>query len=102
MKGKAHLWPAIIASLILLIALAPLPYIYYQLLRWIVCGIAIFMVSRAYGGKRWWAIITFGIIAILFNPIFIIFSEKGIWQVIDVLCAIAFIVSIPLELCRSQ
>ena len=94
MAGRPNLWLAIIAGAMLLIGIFPLPYGYFQLLRWITCGIAIFLVYIAYRYKKVWVAVIFGVIAILFNPIFIIHFEKNVWQWIDAICAAVFITSI--------
>jgi hypothetical protein len=94
MTGRPHLWPAIIAAVMLLIAIAPLPYGYYQLLRWIICGIAVFLIYIAYSYKKAWVAVIFCIIAILFNPIFTIHFDKNIWQWIDCICGVVFIASV--------
>lgn len=57
-------------------------------------GIAVFMAYTAYSYKKLWVIFPFCVIAVSFNPIFIIYSEKMIWQFIDVICGITFVASI--------
>jgi len=94
MAGRPHLWPAVIAAIILLIGIFPLPYGYFQVLRWIVCGISILLVYLAYSYKKLWIAAIFGVIAILFNPFFTIHFEKNIWQWIDFVCGAVFITSI--------
>jgi hypothetical protein len=91
---QPHFWPAIIAAIMLLVAIAPFPYGYYQFLRWIICGIAIFIAYTTYHINRIWFMALFVAIAILFNPIMIIHFEKEIWQFIDIVCAAVFIASI--------
>jgi len=94
LAGRPHLFPAIIAAVMLFIGIFPLPYGYYQFFRWIICGIAIFIVYKAYTYKSAWIAAIFGAIAILFNPIFIIHFEKDIWRWIDFVCGAVFITSI--------
>lgn len=94
MATMPHLWPAILAGIMLIIGIFPLPYGYFQLLRWIVCGIAVFIVYQAYTYKKAWVAIIFCVIAILFNPIRTIHFEKNVWQWIDAICAAVFITSI--------
>ncbi len=94
MAGRPHLWPAIIAAIMLFIGISLLPYGYYQFLRWIICGIAIFIAYKAYTYKKVWVAIVFCIVAILFNPIFTIHFEKDIWQWLDCICGAVFITSI--------
>ncbi len=94
MATRPHLWPAIIAGIILFIGIFPLPYGYFQLLRWIVCGVAVFIVYKAYTYKNAGVAIIFCIVAVLFNPIRTVYFEKNVWQWIDSICAAVFITSI--------
>lgn len=93
MRKRPHLIPALIVAAMLLIAIAPLPYGYYQLLRWVTCGVAVFIAIQAYSWKKIWAIWLFAVIAVLFNPLIPIHLTKEIWQPIDIICALAFGVS---------
>ena len=73
-----------IASAMLLIAAAPLPYAYYMLLRLIVCGVFIYAsiiaVDRSYKTLPW----IYGLLAIIFNPIIKIHLPKEAWAIVDV------------------
>ncbi len=91
LKNRPHLIPSLIAALMLLGALADWPYAYYQLLRWVVCGAAIFVAVSTYGWQKLWATWLFGFVAVLFNPLAPIHLARDVWQPIDVLCAILFI-----------
>lgn len=75
--------PRVIAGLMLLWAIADNPYAYYQILRWVVCGVSgygAFMAMEA-ERKSWaWA---FGIVAVLFNPIAPIHFDRETWAPID-------------------
>ena len=96
MKGRPHLIPALVAAIMLIIGIAPLSYYgYYQLLRWIVCGVAVFIAITSYRWGKMWAVGIFGVVAVLFNPILPIHLTKQIWQPIDAACAVLFVVSIP-------
>jgi len=64
-----HLIPCIIAAIMLLGSLARWPYGYYQLLRFVVCGVSVYVAYVAYKWQKIWATWLFGIIAVLFNPI---------------------------------
>jgi len=90
MEKRPHLIPAIIAALILLGALGDWPYGYYQLLRWITCGAAVFVAFMAYNWQKVWVMWLFGIIAVLFNPLVPIHMTKELWQPIDVIFALLF------------
>jgi len=89
---RPHLIPTIIAAIMLLLALAPWPYGYYQVLRLVVCGVAVYVAFMAYTCQKMWTVWLFGFIAVLFNPLLPIYLSRHIWQPIDVLCGILFMV----------
>jgi hypothetical protein len=94
MKGKPHLIPAVIVAVMLCVALAPLAYGYYQVLRWVTCGVAVFIAVMAYRWGKVWAMGVFGLIAVLFNPIWPIHLTKNIWMPIDLMCAALFVTGV--------
>lgn len=94
MGRRRHVIPALIVVVMLLIAVAPLPYGYYQVLRWLICGVAVFIAFEAYRWGKRWATWLFGIIAVLFNPVLPVHLSKEVWQPIDVVCALLFGMSI--------
>jgi hypothetical protein len=80
-----------------LIALANLPYGYYQLLRIVVSGSAMWI---AYSFHRHSSIIgafVFGAIAIIFNPIAKIHMEREVHSVVNVLTALALVIGLLLQ-----
>jgi hypothetical protein len=91
LEKRPHLIPATIATTMLLLALAPWPYGYYQMLRFVVCGVSVYVAFKAYNWQRIWATWLFGFIAVLFNPLILIHLSREIWQPIDVICGILFI-----------
>lgn len=94
MNNRPHLIPALSSAVMLLGAIAPLPYGYYQLLRWVICGVAIFTAVSAYRWGKTWATWLFGVVAALFNPIVPIHLTREIWQPIDLAAALLFGLSI--------
>jgi len=92
LKKRPHLIPAIIAALMLLGSLAHWPYGYYQLLRFVVCGISVYVAYVAYNWQKLWATYLLGFIALLFNPLVPIHLSIELWQPIDLICAVLFIV----------
>ena len=85
---------SIILSIILLItAIADLGLGigYYQILRWLVTIGAIYWILQ-FNNKNQGLFITFCIIAILFNPIAPIYLDRELWQIIDFITAIIFII----------
>ena len=76
---------------LLVVALLPLPYGYYQFLR-IAITIASGLVAYSCfsEGKQGWAV-GFGAICILFNPIIPVHLSKSMWAPIDVAVALVFL-----------
>ncbi len=89
-EKRPHMIPSLVAALMLLGGLARWPYGYYQLLRFVVCGVSVYVIYMAYNWQRKWAIWLFGFIAFLFNPIIPIHLSREIWQPIDAGCALLF------------
>ena len=88
---KKH-WYLLVAGIFLLGALGSWPYAYYQLLRWVVCGVGAYSAYMAYeSGRTGWAWL-FGIVAILFNPIIPFYMQRETWQVLDIAAAFPFLV----------
>ena len=79
----------IVAGL-LLIALLPLPYFYYQLLRIVVIVAAAIYAYKFYKDNQMAKVITFGIIALIWNPIFPIYMDKSVWMILDIVGAVVF------------
>jgi hypothetical protein len=90
MSDRPHTFPALIAAIMLLLAIAPLPYGYYQFMRWVVCGIAVYIAVIAYRWDSKWATWVFGAVAVLFNPIFPVHLSRDIWLPIDGIGALLF------------
>lgn len=84
----------LIAASLLFFAILPLPGGYYQFLRLIVCGVCCYgvLVSRESVSPVW--LICFGLVALLFNPIFPIHLEREIWRFIDVGSGMIILVSV--------
>ena len=91
MEKRPGLIPASVASVMLFLALAPWPYGYYQLLRFVVCGVGAYTAFLAYEWQKLWATWLFALIAVLFNPLIPIHLPREAWQLIDVVCTFLFI-----------
>jgi hypothetical protein len=66
-----------------MIAVLPLPYGFYMLLRLAVCGCTAYLAYYSYkvGLQGWaWAL---AIMAVLFNPLVPVYLFKGPWIIID-------------------
>ena len=91
LEKRPHLIPAAIAAVMLFGALGDWPYGYYQLLRFVVCGVGVYVAYMAYSWKKLWATWLFGIIGVLFNPLVPIHLSRDLWQPADMICAVLFI-----------
>lgn len=98
LEKRPHLISSSLAAIMLLLALAPWPYGYYQVLRLVVCGVSVYTAFVTYQWGKLWATWVFGFIAILFNPLIPIHLSRELWQPIDVICALMFtVVAITLK-----
>ncbi len=89
-KTNKLLWIGPIA--LLLIALLSLPYYYYQLMRWAICGCAAYIAYQLYKEKGCgFLTVGFVVVAILYNPIEPIHLFKEAWIVINIITVFVFI-----------
>ena len=81
-----------ICGILLFIACARLPIGYYMVLRIAVAtGAGLVIINEYKGGFSLWVVV-FGLIAIVFNPLFPVYlQKKSIWIPIDIICGILFI-----------
>lgn len=80
-----------ISMIVLLIAVIPIwPYVFYQLLKLVVCGTAIFSayLYNKEKSKKWmWIMI---VIALIFNPINPLYFGHFLWSIVDLIVAWMF------------
>jgi hypothetical protein len=88
-------WIPMVASIVMLImaSAGDWPYGFYQLLRIVVFGSAIFVVVHTMNHRPYWPWVMSGI-AILFNPILPISFTQEDWQPIDFSVAVVFVVAL--------
>lgn len=77
----------------LLLALLPMPYGYFQLLRLIVTIASAVAAYEEYVMKRHGWVFTFVIICLLFNPVFIVSFSRATWMLLDTVTAVVFFLS---------
>lgn len=97
-------WPLWVVPICMsLLALAPLPYGYYMLLRLVVCGACILLVLREHSIRGWgfWAA-ALGLVALLFNPIFRIHLSRELWIPLNIACAALFAAHLVVNIKRSR
>lgn len=85
----AAVW--LVPAAMLVVAVFPLPYGYYTLLRLVVCvaaSVLVWQELRARGGVSAWTV-GLALVALLFNPIVPIYLDREAWLPIDLAAAAA-------------
>lgn len=82
-----------VLSLLFIIFIYPLPYGFYTLNRIITTFFSIVGAFFAWDKKRFLSY-TFITAAVLFNPVIPIHLTRGIWQIIDIVAVLPFLVLI--------
>lgn len=80
-----------VAMIGLLIAVIPIwPYVFYQLLKLVICGAAVFSTYLYHKEKnrKWMWIMV--VIAVIFNPINVLYFGAFFWSIIDLIVAWLF------------
>src|SRR5690606_9253221 len=80
-----------ITAAMLFVAVAPLPYGYYTLLRVVACCVFAFAAYCMANQKAHAASCVFGLFALTFNPLIPIHFAKEVWVVIDVAAGIVLL-----------
>jgi len=84
----------VITALVLVVgAVATLPYGYFQFLRVLVCGCAGYLWYLLFASDKHsgWMVVT-GVVAVLFNPFLPIYLPRGVWQILDVASAVLLVI----------
>jgi len=87
----------LILAALMLICLAPMPYGYFQLVRFVAMVAFGLMAYQYYSRHKTIAATVFGVLALLFQPIYKIALGRATWNVVDVLVAILLIGLFVLE-----
>ena len=78
---------------VLVAALLPWPYGYYNFLRFCICGAASFLAYQQWthddAASKW--VVILGAIALLYNPLVPIHLTREIWTVLNIGTAMAFV-----------
>ena len=108
-KIVGHIIPSLISIIMLGLCVEQWPYLYYMLLRWVVCVsallVAVFAYVRSdsliYNGNHKVSIYInrafmgiFGFITLLFNPLLPIHLNRDIWVPIDLFTAVFFFIGL--------
>ena len=82
----------IILAALMLLCLAPMPYGYFQLVRFLSTIFFGVMVYRYYMERKEWLAYTFGTLVLLFQPFYKIALGRTVWNIVDVIVAIGLLV----------
>lgn len=82
----------IILAVLLLLCLAPMPYGYYILVRWAAMVVFAVTAFNYYAENKKELAVTFGALALLFQPFIKIALGRTIWNIVDVAVAILLLV----------
>ena len=81
----------IILAVLLLLCLAPMPYGYYELVRFVAMAAFAYLAYCHFKSKEEGLGILFASLALLFQPFFKIALGRTIWNIVDVIVAIGLI-----------
>lgn len=81
----------LIMAVLLLLCLAPMPYGYYQLVRFVSMVVFGIMAYQYYEEKKAVLMMVFGSLALLFQPLIKVALGRTIWNIVDVAVAMLLI-----------
>jgi hypothetical protein len=84
-------WVAILAALLCFAAVTNLPYGFYKLLRWVVCGVSFSLAYQSHNRGRLSWVWIFAFVAVIFSPVFRMPFEREVWRVFNVIAGVALI-----------
>ena len=94
MKNWIHFhWLRVLAIVLVLGALASFPFVYYQLMNWVVVVAALVTAYQAHQHKLEFVMWLFVALAIIFNPLAPLYLRQDVWRVADIIAAMFFVVA---------
>jgi hypothetical protein len=87
----------IIWIILLCISFLKLDYFYYQILKWYIFWLSLYLVNIYYENKRENWMWNFWFIAIVYNPIAPIYFWRELWLIIDTITIIIYSINIKKE-----
>ena len=91
----------LILAAMMLLCLAPMPYGYFQLVRFLATVAFGIMAYQYYTKHKTVAAYTFGVLALLFQPMYKIALGRVLWNVVDVIVALLLIALFVMEWRKS-
>ena len=86
-------WLKLLAIVMLLGALYTFPFVYYQLMNWVVVGASLVTVQQAYQRNITPLGWLFALVAVVFNPLAPLYLRADVWNIVDIVAAVLFIIS---------
>ncbi|MHB1341345.1 MAG: DUF6804 family protein [Coriobacteriia bacterium] len=81
----------IVVALLVFVGLGDMPYGYYMLLRFVTCGVSLYLLFGASLQLEPWHRWVLGALAVLYNPIVPVhLMEKSIWIVVNIVTVVMF------------
>jgi len=96
-EGTLSVLFRLVAGVMLILAIGIHPSSFYSLLRWVVAASSLYsgwIMSQLKKSNWAWALF---IIGILFNPIYPVYLDRTTWQMIDVIVAVFFFISLSVD-----
>ena len=87
----------LILAALMLLCLAPMPYGYFQLVRFMAMVVFGVMAYRYYAIHKMAAACIFGVLALLFQPVYKIALGRALWNAVDVVVAVLLIALFMME-----
>ena len=81
----------LIFAVLLLLCLAPMPYSYYQLIRFASMTLFLMIAYQYYNNQKIEHAIFFSALALLFQPFLKVALGRTLWNIVDVITAIILI-----------
>ena len=85
-----------------LLALLDMPYGYYQLLRLVVAAASVFIAVAAWQRGAHVAVMAFGLLALIYNPIVPLHLKREIWEWANLGTAAIFLVALAVLELRGR
>ena len=95
MKWLKNNWLKLVAIIMALGAMSTtFPFVYYQLMNWVVVGAALVVVWQASRERKSFLVWLFALVAVVFNPIAPLYLAQDVWRMADITVAALFVISL--------
>lgn len=95
-------WLKLLAIVLLLGALGSFPFVYYQIMNWVVVAAALVTVQQAYQRNMTALGWVFALVAVVFNPLAPLYLRADVWRIADVAAAVLFVISFAFITAKKQ